>query len=1048
MDVQKKRKTRSSGILQELNVNSSPSPRNNRKSLKGNMKPVELQKKSTHADSDGDVAKVTLTESQLNNYSKPQETMASCNMMPITLANKSNLETCSKAEQTLQKDESKSSEEQADDRNYVTQKNNSDSAKTIEGNEVVVKKDSEEQGGVSKNVIREDDGNSTTKVEVDGVAIKMVESNDSEEQVGDVSKSMTQEDGGNSTTKIESDGLVMRKESNESGEQDTSKNVTQEDNENSTNKLQRKVSVVDNVGEVEEEGDLSGLCGIISKEALEEEQKAKDANIQNERSRSYYNKDTSDIPQEKRYDMLMGLLNKSSFFTKYIEKKLQDGKEFNTVKDRKVARRRKKKEELAKKNNNVLQEQSTTGKGKRKRSLQEPEDDDEERTTKKAKAETRSHGELEISDRQPLLLTGGVMRNYQLEGFEWLAKLYENGINGILADEMGLGKTIQCIALFCHLYEFGISGPFIVVAPLSTVPNWINEFRRFAPDVPTILYHGTKEARAELRKQIGKCHKCDIVPKMHTVVVTSYEIAMNDRPMLANVNWKFLVVDEGHRLKNMECRLIRELKMYDADHRLLLTGTPLQNNMRELFSLLNFVLPDIFDDVQVFESWFDAKEIHENEENVSKEILAQEQKRNVISMLHQILLPFLRRRVKADVGLEIPPKKEVLVFCPLTQRQKEMYEAVLEKTIAQLVTRKNEEEEVDPETLGKGKRSRPSIDYSQFDKETSIKDDDKFEEFLQQFVKKTHNRDSSAYKMRIPQNEIVFCIKNRMMDLRKAVNHPYLIEYPVTDDGFYKIDEDVVSICGKLKVLDQMLSELIKRGHKVLLFTQMTRLLDILGDYLNHRQIKFSRLDGSMSFLDRQENIDNFNTDETIPLFLLSTRAGGLGINLTAADTCVIYDSDWNPQQDLQAQDRCHRLGQTKPVMVYRLVTKGTIDEKIVQRAAAKRKIEKLVIHKDKFNSLGNEASEKASTRVDAAELLRLLASKDHVGAITCEEGDVLSDGNLNKLLDRSDLTWARQKDGSSQESPAPKPDQEVTGIFRVLEEEDNADNGLQSIGE
>merc|ERR1719354_759028 len=273
--------------------------------------------------------------------------------------------------------------------------------------------------------------------------------------------------------------------------------------------------------------------GMISEEALKEEEAAREKNIKNEAANKP--KPEPEISKKARYSMLLDLLEKSKFF---------EGQP--------------------------------------------------------------------ISSRQPLLLSGGVMRTYQLEGFEWMAKLHEHGINGILADEMGLGKTIQTIALFSYLYELKLPGPYLVVVPLSTVPNWINEFKRFTPSIPSILYHGSKAERMEKRKLIGKSHYNEILGQhIYSVVVTSYEIAMNDRALLGPLRWKYMVVDEGHRLKNMECRLIKELKQYKTDNRLLLTGTPLQNNLRELFSLLNFILPEIFDNVNVFESWFDAKEIQE-----------------------------------------------------------------------------------------------------------------------------------------------------------------------------------------------------------------------------------------------------------------------------------------------------------------------------------------------------------------------------------------------------------------------------------------------------
>merc|ERR1719312_458851 len=311
--------------------------------------------------------------------------------------------------------------------------------------------------------------------------------------------------------------------------------------------------------------------------------------------------------------------------------------------------------------------------------------EDQEEVLKSRNEKNRQFEGKDIPNNQPLLLTGGIMRDYQLEGYEWMSTLWENGINGILADEMGLGKTIQTVALFCHMYEMGVSGPFLVVAPLSTVPNWVNEFKRFAPKVPCILYHGNMQERLLLRDKLSDVTTCEEMDgkDMMNVVVTSYEIAMNDRAAFSGIMWRYIVVDEGHRLKNMNCRLIRELKQYSSANRLLLTGTPLQNNLSELWSLLNFLLPEIFDDLRVFESWFDAKDLHENTTELAR-ITAQEQKNSILSTLHQILTPFLLRRVKTDVDLQIPPKKEVLVYCPMTRRQTELYRATVEKTLGDL----------------------------------------------------------------------------------------------------------------------------------------------------------------------------------------------------------------------------------------------------------------------------------------------------------------------------------------------------------------------------
>ena len=460
---------------------------------------------------------------------------------------------------------------------------------------------------------------------------------------------------------------------------------------------------------------------------------------------------------------------------------------------------------------------------------------------------------------QPLLVTGGVMKDYQLAGLKWVTNLRKLGANGILADEMGLGKTLQTISVFCQLYESEQNpGPFLVIAPLSTVSNWQNEVKRFAPSVPVHLLYPKHEA-VKWWGDLGKKTPCkDLGGRpIASIFITTYDTAVGIRRILDEVKWGFIVVDEGHRIKNKDCHLSRVLKSFHSNNRLLLTGTPLQNNMRELWALLNFLQPDIFDDYEIFESWFCAKSLHEDKDE-KKRLLAQEAEKKVLSSIHQIIKPFLLRRVKEEVELSIPPKTEVLVYCPFTEVQARQYA----QWRGLLVEAKN---------MGT----------------------------------------TGHYQMQY------------MMDLRSAVNHPYILDNPGTED------QEMINCCGKLQVLDQMLARLMKDGHKTLVFSQMRRLLNILSSYLKMKGIPFCYLDGQTPYLERQENVDRFTNDPNMMVFLLSTRAGGLGINLTAADTCIIYDSDWNPQADLQAQDRCHRIRQTKPVMVYRLVTKGTIDQVI-----------------------------------------------------------------------------------------------------------------------
>ncbi|KAJ1951727.1 putative ATPase, partial [Dispira parvispora] len=288
------------------------------------------------------------------------------------------------------------------------------------------------------------------------------------------------------------------------------------------------------------------------------------------------------------------------------------------------------------------------------------------------------------SSRQPSLVTGGVLRDYQMAGLEWMVSLYENGLNGILADEMGLGKTLQTISFLAFLRERQVWGPFLVVCPLSTLANWVNEFRRFTPSIPVVMYHGLPEERTRMRrKQMNK------LGPTFPIVITTYEIAMNDRRYLCNYRWKYIVVDEGHRIKNLNCKLIRELKRYHSANRLLLTGTPLQNNLAELWSLLNFLLPEIFDDPDSFQSWFDFTDL--NEEDGQSRIFDEETQHSIVSKLHHILKPFLLRRLKTDVEKDLPKKREYVVYAPLTHHQKGYYDAILNGSIRQYLCRPQEE---------------------------------------------------------------------------------------------------------------------------------------------------------------------------------------------------------------------------------------------------------------------------------------------------------------------------------------------------------------------
>merc|ERR1719312_1790913 len=410
------------------------------------------------------------------------------------------------------------------------------------------------------------------------------------------------------------------------------------------------------------------MSGLLSAGVKDEEDRMAEETARMERQeeikrKQLLAKEAEELSITQRYERLQKLLGKSKFYTDFL---------LNKMKGHEAAMELKKQTNEARAKNRAEKEAAATSVEKRRTGRNKEQDEevtqkqpakrgrkskaDEEPPSKKKKSEevvedqeevqksrnekNRQFEGKDIPNNQPLLLTGGIMRDYQLEGYEWMSTLWENGINGILADEMGLGKTIQTVALFCHMYEMGVSGPFLVVAPLSTVPNWVNEFKRFAPKVPCILYHGNMQERLLLRDKLSDVTTCEEMDgkDMMNVVVTSYEIAMNDRAAFSSIMWRYIVVDEGHRLKNMNCRLIKELKQYHSANRLLLTGTPLQNNLSELWSLLNFLLPEIFDDLRVFQSWFDAKDLHENTTELAR-ITAQEQKNSILRLFTKFSLP-------------------------------------------------------------------------------------------------------------------------------------------------------------------------------------------------------------------------------------------------------------------------------------------------------------------------------------------------------------------------------------------------------------------------
>ena len=670
------------------------------------------------------------------------------------------------------------------------------------------------------------------------------------------------------------------------------------------------------------------------------------------------------------------------------------------------------------------------------------------------------------SAKQPELVSGGLMRTYQLEGLEWLASLYENGLNGILADEMGLGKTIQTISFLAFLRERGVNGPFLIAAPLSTTSNWVAEFKKWTPKIPVVLYHGSKQEREEIRRKQLRNPGSPEFP----VICTSYEICMNDRKFLAHYGWKFIIIDEGHRIKNLNCRLIQELQSYQSANRLLITGTPLQNNLTELWSLLHFLMPSIFDKLESFEAWFDFSAL--KEKNGYEQILSEDRKKNLVASLHAILKPFLLRRVKADVETSLPKKREYVLYAPLTQTQRELYHEILEgnsraylenKVVETLsgtatpnsvrsssVKRKRAEGTDTPNKSAKSSRASTPATATGSARSRKAKKTQAYEEISDaQYFKQLEDAPSSpmaedfdweeddeserAKTLALAKREIAQKkLQNPVMQLRQCCNSPHNFFYPFDLDDNTPVDETLITESGKMLLLDRLLPELLRKGHKVLIFSQFKTQLDLLETYCNElRDWPVCRIDGSVAQTDRQEQILSFNEAESdVNIFLLSTRAGGQGINLAAADTVLLFDSDWNPQQDLQAQDRAHRIGQTRPVIVYRFATKGTVEQMLLEKADSKRRLEKLVIQKGRFRNVQSDAGN------DFAELQRLLGKDDGEKIDVAGGKDLLTEEDLAILTDRSDDAFDRAEKGL-----------EVAGeMFKAVQTKKDGDGLLESL--
>jgi len=550
-------------------------------------------------------------------------------------------------------------------------------------------------------------------------------------------------------------------------------------------------------------------------------------------------------------------------------------------------------------------------------------------TVHRAKPKPLGQGDKLVT--HPSYIVGGTLRDYQLEGIQWLLNKRRAGVCPILGDEMGLGKTLQTITFLAHLKFTAAKscGPSLVVCPLSVIQSWCNEFKRWCPDLRVIRMHSSDRSEREILK--GKMQ----VVQDYDVCVTTYEMLISEtHTMCSMIFWHYVILDEGHRIKNAESKLSKAANKIRRVASIVLTGTPLQNNIKELWAVMKFLCPGAFRDSELFERCFRPQEEAEGEgKNNAMD-------RSMLEKAHVLLHSFMLRRLKKEVT-ELPPKIETNIMVSLSALQRHLYKKILLHGTPLLLESESEQ------------------------------------------VKK-----QSAKFKRVAQ---------LIMELRKCCNHPYMFNGVQPEDVDPEMDTGLVTSSGKMMVMERLLMKLKTRGHKVLIFSQFKVMLNLLEQFLSVRKWKYLRLDGNTNRVLRAVNIREFNSEKSgYSIFILQTRAGGLGINLQSADTVILYDSDWNPQPDLQAMARCHRIGQKRVVHVYRFVTSGSIEERVLSTQQKK-------LYMDKILTRDSTATAKELNEIKKEEERKEMLAALKFGAnAVFKPAKEVSDEDLDNIIDRT----------------------------------------------